>query len=151
MILFLHILLAFAAIALLVVPGMMLEMVAHTRDVPFIRRMYAIGAFHGKLGGPLALLTIVLGVVLAWRNGIPLGSAWLVLAYVNVAVLLSLGFGYHMRRELRIGMLAQTSPDAAPSPELAAEIGDKLALPMLVASLLLWILLIWVMTARPFA
>lgn len=40
---FLHVLLAFTAIAFLIVPGWMLEMAAHTRDGIFIRRAYRLG------------------------------------------------------------------------------------------------------------
>src|SRR5215472_14521335 len=107
---FLHVLFAFAAIALLVVPGLMLEMVAHTRDVGLIRRMFALGSFHGRIGGPLALLTAIV-------------------AYVAFVIVMALGIGYHTRREVRIASLARASPDNAPSPELAAAIDDRLATP----------------------
>ncbi|HEY6326077.1 MAG TPA: DUF2269 family protein [Candidatus Cybelea sp.] len=147
---FFHVLFAFAAIAFLVVPGAMMEMAAHTRDVPFIRRMYQMGKFHGQIGGPLALLAALVGLFAAWRLGIPWTSGWLVAAYVVFALIMLLGIGYHTRREIRIGALAQASPDAAPSPELAAVIDDPLSRPVLWASGLLWILLIWLMVAKPF-
>jgi uncharacterized membrane protein len=147
---FLHVLLAFTAIALLVVPGLMLEMVAHTRDVGFIRRMYALGGFHGRIGGPLALLTAIVGFVAAWQLGIPLNSGWLIAAYVAFVLVMALGIGYHTRRELRIASLAQASPENAPSPELAAAIDDRLATPMNWISGLLWAVIIWLMVAKPF-
>jgi len=103
---FLHVLFAFAAIAFLVVPGLMLEMAARTRDVPFIRRAFQLGKFHGQIGGPLALL--------------------------------------------RIGTLAQASPEAAPSAELAAAIDDPMSGPLNGVSGLLWIFLIWLMVSKPF-
>lgn len=147
---FLHVLLAFAAIALLVVPGLMLEMVAHARDVAFIRRMYALGGFHGRIGGPLALLTAIVGFIVAWRLGIPLNAGWLIAAYVVFVVVMAIGIGYHTRRELRIAGLAQASPVDAPSPELAAAIDDRMASPMAWLSALLWAGLIWLMVAKPF-
>jgi uncharacterized membrane protein len=147
---FLHVLLAFTAIAFLVVPGLILEMAARTKDVPFIRRLFRLATFHGRVGGIISLLTAIVGFVVAWRLGIPLNAGWLIAAYVVFVVVMILGMGYHARREMRIAMLAAASPDGAPSPELAAAIDDPLAIPIFWASGILWILLIWLMVARPF-
>ncbi|MBV8153876.1 MAG: DUF2269 family protein [Candidatus Eremiobacteraeota bacterium] len=149
-VLFFHVVVAFAAVAFLVIPGVMLEIAAHTHDVPFIRKAYGIGSFHGKIGGPLAILILPLGVAAAWTAGIPLGSGWLIVSYVTYAVVIAIGIGYHMRRELRIAALSQTSPDAAPSPELLAALDDPLNQPMLWISAILWIALIALMVAKPF-
>lgn len=145
-----HVLLAFAAVAFLVVPGAMLEMAAYTNDVPYIRKAYALGVFHGKIGGPVVVLAGVLGLLAAWHLAIPLTSGWLVAAYISFAVGLALGIGYHFRRENRILALAQRSPTTQPSAELAAAIADPLARPMLWISGLNWIFIIWLMVARPF-
>jgi hypothetical protein len=147
---FLHVLFAFVAISLLVVPGLILEMAAHTRDVPFIRRIYQLMSFHGKIGGPVAILTALLGLVAVWRSNMSFGAGWLIAGYVVFALIMALGFGYHMLREIRIAALAQKSPDAAPSPDLAAAISDPLAVPLLWVSTLLWTFLIWLMSAKPF-
>ena len=147
---FLHVILAFTAIALLVVPGLMLEMVARTRDVAFIRRMYALGSFHGRIGGPFAVLTAIAGFIVAWRLEIPLNAGWLLAAYVVFILVMAIGIGYHSRRELQIAALAQASPVDTPSPELAAVIDDRMTTPMLWVSALLWIALIWLMVAKPF-
>jgi uncharacterized membrane protein len=148
---FLHVLLAFTAIAFLVVPGLILEMAARTKDVPFIRRLFRLASFHGRVGGMIALLTAIVGFIVAWRVGIPLNAGWMIAAYVVfVVVVVVLGMGYHARREMRIAALAEVSPDDAPSPELAAAIDDPLAVPIFWASGILWILLIWLMVARPF-
>jgi uncharacterized membrane protein len=146
---FLHVLLAFAAIAFLVVPGLMLELAARTKDVRFIRRSFMLGSFHGRVGGIVALLTAIVGFAVAWKLGIPLNAGWLIAGYVVFVVLLILGFGYHARREIRIGRLAQASPNDAPSPELIAAVDDPMAIPIFWASGILWILLIWLMVARP--
>jgi uncharacterized membrane protein len=147
---FLHVLFAFTTIALLVVPGIMLEMVAHTRDVPLIRRMYALGRFHGAIGGPLSLVTAIVGLIVAWQLAIPLNSGWLITTYAVFVLVVGLGIGHHMRREQRIAALAQASPDNAPSPELAAAIDDRIATPMNWLSGLLWVAIIWLMVAKPF-
>ncbi len=147
---FLHVLLAFAAIALLVVPGLILEMAARTKDVPFIRRLFSLAAFHGRIGGIVSLFTAIVGFIVAWRLGIPLNAGWLIAAYVVFVVVMILGIGYHARREMQIAMLAAASSDDAPSPELVAAIDDPLAVPVFWASGILWILLIWLMVARPF-
>jgi uncharacterized membrane protein len=146
---FLHVLLAFIAIAFLVVPGLILEMAARTKDVPFIRRLFRLASFHGRVGGTIALLTAIVGFIVAWRVGTPLNAGWLIAAYVVFVAVLALGIGYHGRREMRIAALAAISPDDAPSPELAAAIDDPLAVPIFWASGILWILLIWLMVARP--
>ncbi|HYL26262.1 MAG TPA: hypothetical protein VEW74_00440 [Candidatus Nitrosotalea sp.] len=150
MISFLHVLLAFTAIALLVIPGLMLEMVANTRDVNLIRRMFALGKFHGQLGGPIALLTAIAGLIAAWQLGVSLTSGWLIAAYIVFVLVIGIGIGYHSRRELKIGALAQASPLDAPSPELAAAIDDPLRVPALWVSAILWIALIWLMVVKPF-
>lgn len=146
----LHVLLAFAAVAFLVVPGAFLELVAQTRDVPFIRKAFGLMSFHAKIGGPLALLLLPVGIWLAIVYAIPLMSGWLVASYVLYAVVMAIGIGYHSRRERQIGMSAAASPEGAPSPELTALIDDPLARPMTVASSILWIAIIWLMIARPF-
>ena len=147
---FLHVLLAFAAIAFLVIPGLMLEMVGRTKDVPLIKRMYRLGQFHGKIGGPVALLTAAVGFIVAWRNGVPLGARWLVVAYIAFVLVIVLGIGYHSRREIRIGALAEASPESPPSAELVAATDDPLATPMLWVSGILWVFIIWLMVAKPF-
>jgi hypothetical protein len=147
---FLHVLFGFAAAAFLVVPGWTLEMIAHTRDVPFIRRSYRMGKIHGQVGGPLAFLTAIFGLITAWRYGFSLTSGWLIAAYIAFALVIALGIGYHTRRVNRIDALAQASPDAAPSPELVAAIDDPLSTPANWTSALLWIFLIWLMVAKPF-
>ncbi|HEU5479871.1 MAG TPA: hypothetical protein VFU90_08575 [Candidatus Tumulicola sp.] len=140
---------AFVAVAFLVVPGLILELVGRTHDVVLIRKTYALASFHGRVGGPFSILILLFGLWAAVANGIPLGTTWLVISYVLYAILAGTGFGYHMRRELRIAGLSQTSPDSAPSPELAAAIDDPLATPMLWVSGILWIALIVVMILRP--
>lgn len=147
---FLHVLLAFAAIGFLVIPGLMLEMAAHTRDVRFIRRSFMLGKFHGQIGGPLALLTAIVGLIVAWRYQIPLATGWLVAAYAAFLLVMALGIGYHTRREIRIATLAQQSPESAPSPELTAAIDDPMSVPAMWVSALLWIVIIWLMVAKPF-
>ncbi|HKE37761.1 MAG TPA: DUF2269 family protein [Candidatus Baltobacteraceae bacterium] len=146
----LHVLLAFAAVAFLIVPGVFLEFVAHTHDVPFIRKAYGLMSFHGRIGGPLAFLLLPVGIWLAALYGIPLTAGWLIASYVVYAAIITLGVGYHTRRERTIGMLSAKSSDDAPSPELSAALDDPLAQPMNVASALLWAVIIWLMTARPF-
>ena len=83
---FLHVLLAFTAIAFLVVPGLILEMAARTKDVPFIRRLFRLASFHGRVGGMIALLTAIVGFIVAWRVGIPLNAGWMIAAYVVFVV-----------------------------------------------------------------
>lgn len=147
----LHVVVAFAAVAFLVVPALFLELAAQTHDVPFIRKAYGLMSFHGRIGGPLALLLFPIGLWLAVLYGIPLASGWLVATYVLYAVLMALGIGYHSRREIRIGKLAAAvGPDGTPPQELSAILDDPLARPMMIVSSTLWIVLIWLMVARPF-
>ena len=145
-----HVLVAVAAISFLVVPGAMLVSAARTRDVAFIRRVFALGAFHGQVGGALLLLAGILGLIVAIVAGIPLGAGWLIASYVVYALLVILGIGYHARWEMRVAKLAQASPDAEPSPELAALIDDPLQTPMLWLSALLWVSIVYLMVAKPF-
>lgn len=146
----LHVLVAFAAIAFLVVPGWMLVAASRSRDVAFIRRTFALGAFHGRVGGPLALLAGLLGFGAAASMGVPLNAGWLVASYVVYAVVMVIGIAYHMRWEIRVAKLAQASPEGTASGDLAEAIADPLGLPMLWLSAVLWIALIYLMVARPF-
>lgn len=146
----LHVVVAFAAVAFLVVPALFLELAARTYDVAFIRKAYGLMSFHGRIGGPLALLILPVGIWLALAYGIPLTSGWLVVSYVVYGALIATGIGYHMRREMKIGSLAGASPDGAPSAGLLAAIKDPLATPMMIFSPILWIVLIWLMVVRPF-
>lgn len=146
----LHVLTAFAAVAFLIVPGWILEKVAHTHDIALIRKTYSLAMFHGKVGGPLAILILPLGLAAATTNGIPLTSGWLVASYVVYALVVAIGIGYHMRREIRIaGMAAATSGDNI-SPELTTVIDDPLAPVMSWTSAILWTLLILLMVLKPF-
>lgn len=146
----LHVLVAFAAIAFLVVPGWMLVAASRSRDVAFIRRTFAIGAFHGRVGGPLALLAGLLGFGAAAVNGIPLNSGWLIASYVVYVAAMAMGIGYHMRWEMRVAKLAQAAPDGPPAGELADAIADRLGTPMLWLSAALWMALVYLMVAKPF-
>ncbi|MBV8198817.1 MAG: DUF2269 family protein [Candidatus Eremiobacteraeota bacterium] len=125
-------------------------MVARTRDVAFIRRTYRLSKFHGQIGGPIALLTAVAGLIVVSVMGIPFTSGWLIAAYIAFVLVMALGTGYHMRREMTIAALAERSPDAAPSPELAAMIADPKCMPAMWLSGFLWAFLVWVMVAKPF-
>ena len=109
----LHVLVAFAAIAFLVVPGWMLVVAARSNDVAFIRRTFALGAFHGRMGGPLALLAGLLGFGAAAAAGVPLNAGWLVASYVVYAAAMIVGIAYHMRWEIRVFRLAQASAAVA--------------------------------------
>lgn len=146
----LHVLVAFAAVGFLVVPGATLVAASRSKDVPFIRRVFALGAFHGKIGGPLAVLTGLLGFAVAAVTGMPLGAGWLIATYVAFGAMLVIGIGYHMRWEICVLKLALASPDDAPSPELTAAIDDPLSMPMLWVSALLWITIVYLMVAKPF-
>lgn len=145
----LHVVVAFAAVGFLVVPGAILERVAHTRDVALIRKCYPLASFHGKIGGILSLLVWPLGFAAAMTNGIPLNALWLILAYVAFAIATVVGFGYHARREIAIGKLAALCTGDIPSPELEKAIADPLAGPMMAVSSLLWLFIIWIMVTKP--
>jgi hypothetical protein len=147
---FIHVLFGFTAVALLIVPGLICEMAAHTTDVVFIRKLFQISAFHGRLGGPIALLTGILGLVAAWLNGIPLNSGWLIAAYITFVALFAIGSGFHGRYEIRVGMLAAACPDDKCSPELLTAIHNPLCRPMFLVSLSLWVFMIFLMVTKPF-
>ncbi len=146
----LHVIVAFAAGGFLVVPGAMLVAASRSRDVPFIRRVFALGAFHGRIGGPLAILAGILGFAVAGMTHTPLGSGWLIASYVAYALLVTVGFGYHARWEIRVFKAAQASPDGEPSPELATLVADPLGAPMTWLSAVLWIAIVYLMVTRPF-
>jgi uncharacterized membrane protein len=115
-----------------------------------IRAAYAIAAMRGKIFGPLAVVTALIGFWVASTTGIPLNSGWLVASYVVFVVLMLIGFGFHARKEVSIYNLAMASPENAPSAELNAAIHDPLEVPMGIASTLLWIALFYLMIAKPF-
>ncbi len=146
----LHVIVAFAAVGFLVVPGAILVAASKSQDVPFIRRVFALGAFHGKIGGPLAILAGILGFAVAGITHTPLGSGWLIASYVAYVLVVIVGIGYHARWEIRVFQAAQASPDGEPSPELVALVADPIGAPMMWLSAFLWIAIIYLMVARPF-
>jgi predicted integral membrane protein DUF2269 len=149
-VLIIHVLLAFAAVAFLLVPGYLLAAVAKTDDVKSIRRIFSVGVFHGRVGGIIAVFTAIFGLAAAPFYGIPYSARWMIASYVLFAALVAIGIGYHARWEMRVLALANQSPADAPSAQLHAAAHDRRGPVMAWISSLLFVAIIYLMIARPF-
>ena len=145
-----HGILGIVAFGALMFPGMYFGQIAKTENVAAIRAAYTIAANRGKIFGPMVIVAALFGFWVAAQAGIPLTSGWLIASYVVVVILMALGFGFHARLDMQTLAAAQASPLDKPSPELLAAIHNPMHNALNIASGLLWVVLFYLMIAKPF-
>jgi uncharacterized membrane protein len=145
-----HALVGILAFGILALPGFYFARIAKSRNVAAIRVAFAIAVKRGRIGGPLAILTSLFGIWVAYAAGYSLSAGWLIASYVVVAILVALGLGVHARWEAKVYKLALASSESAASPELRAAIDSPLDDVLNWVSLALWFALFYLMIFRPF-
>lgn len=150
LILVLHVLAVVIAFGILVFPGLLFERIAEKGDVRTIRNVFGIGVARVKFGAPLLILGALLGVWLAYSAGYSLSAGWLVASYLSFIALVAIGIGYHSRWERHVYGLAMASPENQPSADLQAAIEKRSKSPLGYVSLLLFIFIMYLMSAKPF-
>jgi hypothetical protein len=93
----------------------------------------------------------VFGFVTALSAEFDLTAAWLLIAYGLVLLILATGIAYHGPRGRKLQALAEASPEDEPSEALRALIGAPSARVVAALDGLLWLAVIYVMAAKPFA
>jgi len=121
---FLHVATMFTAVAASIGAGYLLQRIAHTRDVRAIRGSFAMAAPIGKAIPILFTTGAALGIVALFTNNFNPFEPWLIIAYVMFIMATVVGARLSGPWQRRVGMLAATSPDDAPSAELTAAIED---------------------------
>jgi hypothetical protein len=121
---FLHIATMFTAVAVTIGPWLLLRRVGRTGDVPAIRRTFAMALPITRFVPPLYVLGAALGVVAIFTNGFDPFQPFLLIAYALFIIATVVGAVVTEPWLKRVAQTAADSPDAAPSPELAAALGD---------------------------
>jgi hypothetical protein len=121
---FLHVATMFTAVAASIGPAYLLSRIAHTGDVPTIRRVFALAQPLGNAIGPLFGLGALLGIVSIFTNGLNPFLPFLLIAYVMFALVFITGIAINGPWQRRVTALAAESPDSSPSAELTAALND---------------------------
>lgn len=147
-VIFLHVVFVAIALGTVVFPGILLQRIALSGDVAAIRTAYGVGRFHGQIGAVFLVVGVLAGFWAAHTLTIPLGSAWLITAYIAVALLIVLGAFFHGPHEQRIYAVASSDrQDAgAECARLARSPGLMIAN---VLSGVAWLVAFFVMVVRP--
>ena len=124
---FLHIATMFTAVALTIGPTIVLRRIGKSGDVPAIRRSFAAAGPIIKAAPALYGLGAALGVVAIFTNGFDPFQPFLLIAYALFIVATAAGIACNAPWFQRVAQTAAASPDAAPSPELAAELEAPVA------------------------
>ena len=148
---FLHIASMFLAVSIFVGQGMLSGAVARSGDVRALRRVLAAEDRFAPIGGGIFLLGIVFGFVTAIVGDLDLTQTWLIIGYVLAAVILLTAFVYHVPQARKLQAAAAASPDDAPSAELRTLVEAPSAIWVNVFDGAVWLALIYVMVAKPFA
>jgi uncharacterized membrane protein len=145
----LHIVAVFIAFAFTTGVGIALTAIANTGDVRALRTAVRVMRPFNAAGGILLLVGVILGFGAAQMAGYTLGSTWLLVTFVAVALLFVFGFGVHMPWIARLRVAAAASPDDTPSADLQALIDNRFVRAAGPISGLLWIVILAMMVFRP--
>ena len=148
---FLHVLVMFGAVSLVVGQLAMVAAAARRGDVAALRGITSASRSLAKVIGPAFGLGIVFGFIAIFTNGFNPTAPWLLIAYVLTflaAVLPAVGTG---RWAQGVAIAAASSPLDAPSPELRAALGNRRLTAIVGIEMLLLVLLIADMVLKPFS
>jgi hypothetical protein len=148
---FLHIAAMFGAVSIFVGQGVLTASIARTQDIRAIRRAVAAESRFNPAGGALFLLGLVFGFVTALTGGIDLTAPWLLIAYGLVGIIFVTGITYHAPLGRKLHALADASTETEPSEELRALILAPRARIVPTLDVVVWLAVIYVMVAKPFA
>lgn len=123
---FLHVLSMFSAVAATFGPAFLAHRAAATRHVPTIRGVFAMARVLGPVGPILFGIGLVFGLIAVFTGGFNPLQPWLLIAYVLFVIAMVVGARIHAPYARAVGMAAEASPDAAPSPELNRALDNPL-------------------------
>lgn len=117
---FLHIATMFTAVAMAIGPTLLLRRIGQSGDVPAIRRSFAMAAPVIRFIPALFGVGALLGIVAIFTNDFDPFQPFLLIAYVLFVIATVVGIRFSGPWFKAVGKASAESPDAAPSPELAA-------------------------------
>ncbi len=146
---FLHIATMFLAVCAMLGMELLLHRVAHTRDVRAIRAVFVQARSLELIGPVLFLLGIVFGLITARLGSFNFFAPWLLIAYTLIVLI-----GVNGRVNLggwveKLLAAAEASSVDAPSSDLQTQIADKRAWYAFVADIVLIVLVVFAMVAKP--
>jgi hypothetical protein len=147
---FLHIATMFSAVAGTIGPTLLLRRIGKSDDVPAIRRSFAMAAPIIKAAPALYGLGAALGVIAIFTNGFDPFQPFLLIAYALFLLATAVGIRYNAPWFQRVAETSAQSPDAAPSPELAAALDAPVARFLDWFDPLIILLFIFDMVVKPF-
>lgn len=121
---FLHIATMFTAVAVTIGPWLLLRSVGRSGDVPAIRRTFAMALPITRFIPILFGLGAALGIVAIFTNNFDPFQPFLLIAYGLFIIATVVGALVSEPWLKRVAQTSAQSPDAAPSPELAAALND---------------------------
>ena len=148
---FLHIATMFAAVAVAIGSWLILRRIGRSGDVPAIRGTFASGASLTRLVPILYGLGAALGIVAIFTNDFDPFQPFLLIAYGLFILATVVGAVVIEPWLKRVTQAAAESPDAAPSAELAALLGDPKARVIDWLDPLIILLFVFDMVVKPFA
>jgi hypothetical protein len=144
----LHVLAMFGAVTLLVGTTIYVNLVFRRRDPAAIAAIGPIASRVALGGIILAILGVVFGLLAAMTGSFDMTAGWLLFAYAIVVALFVLG-SYEGRLMNRVGEVAARS-EGTTSTELAVALDDWRLPAIAVVSIVLYVLAIFDMIAKPF-
>lgn len=146
---FLHIAAMFSAVTIGVGSEIVLHRIARTRSLTVIRGVFAQGPWFERASLVLFGLGVVFGLIAAALGTFNFFAPWLLTAYALILVIGMNGSFVLSVWVKKIEHEAATSPGDTLSPELARLLDDRRAFYALLADILLFILVIFVMVTKP--
>jgi len=147
---FLHIATMFTAVTATIGPTLLLRRIGKSGDVPTIRRSFAMAGPIIKVAPALYGLGAALGIIAVFTNGFDPFQPFLLTAYVLFVVATAVGIRFNAPWFQRVAETSAASPDAAPSPELAAALDAPVARFLDWFDPLIILLFIFDMVVKPF-
>jgi hypothetical protein len=147
---FLHVATMFTAVAMTIGVPFLLRRIGRSGDVPAIRRSFSLAQPILKAIPPLFGTGALLGIVAIFTEGLNPFRPFLLTAYVLFVLATVVGIVVTTPWFNRITAAAVASPDAAPSPELAAALQDPMGRLIDWFDPILILLFIFDMVVKPF-
>ena len=146
---FLHIAFIFGGITLIYGTEILLHRIGRSADVGAIRTAFGMAKPVATIGPAIFWIGVAFGLTAAVVNGYDLLAPWLLATYALVAVLLVAALTITVPWMNRVGALAASAPDGAPSPELTAALHNRSATVLMYASLVVDVAIVALMVFKP--
>lgn len=148
---FLHIGVMFTAVTISLGPELLLRGLGRSGDVRAIRTGYSLAHRIGRAIPPLFFIGLIFGLLTAWVGSFNFLAPWLLIAYVLFILATILGARFSAPHIAHVAELAATSPDEAPSTELATVLANRRPETLFVVEAIIIIAFVFDMVVKPFS